>query len=152
MKRLLLFIIVPLFVLPLCAEGKTALLVWTRDGEAVGYDLGERPLLKFAENDILLYAGDVTVSYPLCDYVRMAFGNWNFESVEEIVAPKALFTLEGDHIVVTGLKPGETVSVYSAGGILQWNGKASDNGLVTIPLEGEGVKVINVSNINFKIW
>ena len=127
------------------------MLVWTRDGETVGYDLGIRPLVKMAEKDIVLLAGKVTVSYPLSDYVRMAFGNWNFDSVEEMEAPKALFTLDGDKLMVTGLKSGEAVGLYSVGGMLLWNGKADADGSLTIPLEGEGVLVIKVSDITFKL-
>ena len=55
---------------PLCAEGVNALLVWTKDGKSVGYELQHAPRATFSENTIDLFADGVTVSYPLEDYLR----------------------------------------------------------------------------------
>lgn len=151
MKKWFLLLIVSMVVQSMCSETKNALLVWTRDGETVGYDLGMRPQVKMTADDILLTAGNVIVNYPLRDYVRMVFGNWNFDSIEEMTVPKALFSIEGDKMVASGLKPGECINVYSVGGILLWNGKASDDGILTIPMDGQGIHVVKVGDINFKI-
>lgn len=150
--RIYLFGILCLFImLPASAEDKNALLVWTHDGGVVGYELSVRPTVKIVDQNVVLAAGDVKVSYPLGNYVRMSFGRWDFASVPELSASKVLFRIEDDHVIVSGLAPGEVISLYSAGGVLLWNGQAGMDGGAVMPLRGEGVRVVKVGTINFKI-
>lgn len=139
-----------LFLLPrVQAEGENALLVWTRDGSVVGYELAVRPQVRLTDTDVVLDAGEVSVSYPLADYVRMSFGQWNFDSVEELPT-KGLFRIVGDKLFVSGLKPSEAISVYTVDGMLLWLGKASSEGSATVPFDGHGVRVFRTESIYFK--
>lgn len=140
-----------MLALQMSAEGKNALLVWTRDGSAVAYALSERPSVRLSGQEVTLIAGDTKIGYPLSDYVRMSFGRWDFTGVNEGLAPKAWFRIEEDRIIVCGLQPGEAVSLYSTGGLLLWNGQAGADGGAVIPLSGDGIYVVKVSNIHFKL-
>lgn len=151
LKKLFIGVMAMLLTLEVCAETNNALIVWTRDGGVVGYELGVRPKVTMTGTDIVLKAGEVVVSYPLSDYVRMAFGRWEFTGMDELEGPKALFRLVDDKLLASGLEPGVAIALYAADGLLVWNGVASEAGTAVIPIAEHAVCVVKVGDINFKV-
>lgn len=136
---------------PLCAEGVNALLVWTKDGKSVGYELQHAPRATFSENTIDLFADGVTVSYPLEDYLRFTFGDYDFTDVKALKQTKAFFRLDGNLLHVSHAEAGENIRVYSADGKLLGQARCDVSGQATLPLNGEGIFIIKSNKVNFKI-
>jgi len=113
------------------------------------FDLEARPIVSFTDSDVKLVCADMTVLYPLDNYLKMTI-----EEVDEATDIKALSTdaFKITDSVITA-RGNENLLLYSIDGKCLLQGKANAEGLATFSISQlpAGTYIVVIGKQSFKI-
>ncbi|MCM1111582.1 MAG: T9SS type A sorting domain-containing protein [Clostridium sp.] len=123
------------------------LTVCFANGSKTSFELADEPQVTFEEANIAIRAKGVTTTYPVSDVKQFVFNETT--AVAEVADNETRFSfLTPDCVIVSGIKPAETVAVASVDGRLVSTTTASGEGIATVQL-GElpaGVYIISTAS------
>lgn len=158
MKKFLLLCLVLSFMGAKAGEPGVTFLF--KDGKKASFLFSTKPELKVGASELTLTATDVAtpLSYTITDVEKFYFES---NLVTAISGAKAaadgshpVFSCSGGAVTVSGLKAGESVSVYNIGGIKVCGAIAGSDGCASVDISGaaSGVYVISTgSGVSFKL-
>lgn len=136
------------------SDGKTIyLIVWTKNGEQVGYALDKRPILTFAENEMTIRGEGFDVTYSLESFVRYTYDDQEPTAIKDIRTDKMIAKFEGESLIFPSLKANSTVSVYTLNGTQIFKKTIHEDGEYAFPISTlrTGVYLVNVNGQTYKI-
>ena len=130
------------------------LVVWLKSGEKVVYELADAPVTTFSGSQLVISTVKATATYE-----RKAVQRYTYEDVVYLgidLQPgerRVQVNHEGDEITFRGLPAGTTASVYSLGGLLLDQQKATDGQPLTISLKNRpnGVYIVKAGTETIKV-
>ena len=129
------------------------LVVWLKSGEKVVYELADAPVTTFNNGYFIIRTNTANASYP-----RHSVQRYTYEDVMTGIdlqpgERRVHINREGDEVVFRGLQDGTTASIYTVGGQLVGQVKATDNAPLTISLQNRptGVYIIKAGTETIKI-
>ena len=129
------------------------LIVWLKSGEKVVYELADAPVTTFNNGYFIIRTNTANASYP-----RHSVQRYTYEDVMTGIdlqpgERRVHINREGDEVVFRGLQDGTTASIYTVGGQLVGQVKATDNAPLTISLQNRptGVYIIKAGTETIKI-
>lgn len=126
------------------------MIIWKKDGEKILYDLNLHPKTRFSSDKLIIDTSFGSEIYPLAEIVKYTYDDvlTNIKFVSNNVKVKCL----DGQIVVTGLKNGEDILVYSLDG--KCLGKViAHSSVLKIPLPGQpsGMYIVKIGDITYKV-
>jgi hypothetical protein len=126
------------------------------NGETVSFLLSEDPRFKFNGQTVTVTTDDVTIDYKAEEIARVYLTKSIPTGIDisELPANKeGNLSIEAGRIVITGLQPSESASVYQLSGVLAATMKANQEGQLVISIDDMPAKVsiIKTKHQSFKI-
>ena len=165
MKRLLIKLV--LFAVPMLAAAQTTdtnsddgntvdrkfLVVETKDHVKTTYMLARKPEVTFEGNDLRIVSWDADVTYNLADILRFTYETKSVTGVTELREDPATIGYEDGQLVISGIKAGAPVGIYSLDGKLVKQLTAERSGSFRISLTSlpQGMYIVKADNITYKI-
>ncbi len=113
------------------------------------FDLEARPIVSFTDTDVKLVCGDMTVLYPLDNYLKM--------TIEEVDVATDMKSLSTEAFKITGsvitAQGHENLSLYGIDGKCLLQGKANAEGVATLSISQlpAGTYIVVIGKQSFKI-
>ena len=135
--------------------GGRTLVVLTKDNVKTEFLLADKPMVKFEGKSLRITSAKADVTYMLADIIRFTYINNNptgITTLSEDEDPTEFSYADGS-IVLSNLKKGALVAVYSLDGKLVQQLKANHQGTYRISLSSlpTGVYVVKADTITYKI-
>ncbi len=129
------------------------LIVWTKNGERIGYVLDKEPVISFTENEMKIKGNDFDVIYTLDNFARYTYDIHDPATIRDILTEKFIAKFEGESIVFPSLKAHSTVSVYTLNGVQIFKKTVQKDGEYAFPLSvlSSGVYLVNINGQTYKI-
>lgn len=129
------------------------LVVETKDHVKTTYMLARKPQVIFENNTLRILSWDADVTYNLSDVLRFTYETKSVTGVSELRDEQAAVNYEDGQLVISGIKAGASVGVYSIDGKLVQKLTAHRSGtyrLSLVPLP-QGVYIVKADNVSYKI-
>ena len=133
-----------------------ALVVLTKDNAKHRFELGaDRPEVTFDGTDLKVTCAraSLTTSFKVSDVIRFTYEKVEATSVTDARDERPDIRYDGGAIVISDLKAGAGVAVYTADGRLVQQLKATKSGNYSLPLTQlpAGVYLVKADNVTYKI-
>lgn len=159
MRRHLLFLAL-LLVLPtaVLAQGSSGadrnfLVVETKDHVLTTYMLADKPEVSFKETDMHVVSAKGDVTYKLSDVLRFTYKKLDPSGISEQRSDQASIDYDGGVLIVSGIKAGCSVGVYTMDGkpVQQLNATRTGTYRISLSSLPQGVYLVKADNITYKI-
>ena len=145
-----------LVVLATVAWAQNAVAVWQQDGKVAKFGFAEKPVVTYADNNLVITTTQTTVEYPIYLLRKISFDvDWTVDAVEEVKAEplKPSLHLAPGEIAIQGAEPGSVVQVYSVKGQLVMSARVGADGSVTLSTTGlpASIYIVKTTKSTFKI-
>ena len=156
-RQLLLLSLLSLSLFQLKAEELVnALVVLTKDGTEHQFIISDdKPQISFVGSDLVVTCeqSSASASFPLADVVRFTYPQTSPSGVRELKDREPLISQDGGILILSNVKGGEEVRVYSADGQLFRQLKADHAGTYRISLSTlpAGVYIVKTRALTYKI-
>lgn len=129
------------------------LVVETKDHVKTTYMLSRKPEVTFVGNTLRIVSWDVDVTYNLLDVLRFTYETKSVTGVTELREDPATIGYEDGQLVISGIKAGAPVGIYSLDGKLVKQLTAERSGSFRISLTSlpQGMYIVKADNITYKI-
>lgn len=147
--------LITVFTLTSCMLSANAdvLNVWKVSGEKVVYDFSKQPEITYVDGKICVSTPNGVDEYDPEEVQALNFNDKALiDGISKVKADGVNLTITASEYLVSGIKAGETVSVYDATGRCILQAKADASGNVVIPIQkiSSGVNVIKAGSSTFK--
>ena len=155
MKRMshsILALLLTLLPAAALADGVTCLVVDLADGSQTVVPLADSPVVTCQGGALkVVAAGKEKMSAPLGDVVQYAFSAGLPTSMKGLGGERA--RLEQGHVYMAGVRAGETVAAYQAGGQMVMQVRVGEDGLADVDLSAlpKGIYVVKSSKTSIKV-
>lgn len=124
-----------LVVLATVAWAQNAVAVWQQDGKVAKFGFAEKPVVTYADNNLVIATTQTTVEYPIYLLRKISFDvDWTVDAVEEVKAD-VQFSFRGGALTVRDGEPGSQVILYNIKGVQVGQYRLDGDGNATIPTE-----------------
>ena len=124
-----------LVVLATVAWAQNAVAVWQQDGKVAKFGFAEKPVVTYADNNLVITTTQTTVEYPIYLLRKISFDvDWTVDAVEEVKAD-VQFSVRGGSLTVRGGEAGSQVYIYNLKGVKVGQYRLDSDGNATIPTE-----------------
>jgi len=155
MNKKFLLLIMAFFSLSVVAETvPTELVVSSKDGTKVSYNLGESPKISFAGDNLVITANDIEVSYELKQMALVTYENTDATNIVNVNGEKMeSFNLNGESLLFPAKDTDVAVKIYTVDGQLTISRNVSKGETLSIPLNdlSRGIYLVYVNGITYKI-
>jgi DNA-binding beta-propeller fold protein YncE len=129
------------------------LVVETKDHVQTTYMLADKTQVLFAGDNLRVVSRKVDVIYKLSDILRFTYETRSVTGVNERRSEPAQLEYKDDQLVISGIKAGASVGVYSLDGKLVKQLTAHRTGTYRLSLASlpQGVYIVKADNITYKI-
>ena len=129
------------------------LVVETKDHVQTTYMLSERPEVTFVGNSLRITSAYANVTYNLLDVQRFTFETRSVTGVSELRDEQAAIDYDDGQLIVSGIKQGASVGIYSMDGKMVKQLQASHSGTFRISLSSlpQGMYIVKADNVTYKI-
>ena len=125
----------------------TRLTISKLDGSEVHFALADKPVITFADGNLVISNGEELISYPKTEVADFHFTTGTMSAISQVEADDVMIQfVDNNHIVISG--PGITsATAYNLQGMAVAQAKASD-GAVTLDLSDKtaGVYLVSIPN------
>lgn len=133
----------------------SALKIHCKSGDAVTILLGERPLVTFANNDLMLTTQTHVVCYPADEVLKFTYLDEDevITGIGQAHQSGSVFSFVDENLQVKHLVPESAVSVYTVDGKLLVTAQTDAQGSATLALPevAGGVYVVKTPSVTFKL-
>lgn len=154
MKKLL-FLLLLLLALPIgmLADNQNTLIVKTKDGAQTTFVLQDKPRVTFEGTDLKVVSEKETVAFALADVLRFEYVKKDALGIDEDVADPTGVSYQGGVLVISQLRQGASVAVYTLDGKLLRQLTASHSGTYRLNLSElpTGLYLVKADNVTYKI-
>ena len=129
------------------------LVVETKDHVKTTYMLARKPEVTFVGNSLHIVSSDADVTYDLLDVLRFTYETQSVTGVSELHEDPATIDYEDGQLIISGIKAGAPVGIYSLDGKLVKQLTAQRSGSFRISLASlpQGMYIVKADNITYKI-
>ena len=154
MRRLQLLLLM-LLALPIgmLADSQNTLVVTLKNGAETAFFLKDQPNVTFEGTNLKVVSQKETVTFTLSDVLRFTYVKKDPSGIDETVTDPTEVSYEGGVLVISQLKQGATVDVYSPDGKQVRQLKANRSGTYRLNLSElpTGLYLVKADNITYKI-
>ena len=115
--------------------------------------LAEKPEVRFEGTNLRVVSAKADVTYQLTDILRFTYEKRSVTGVSELQTTPATVDYEDGELVISGIKAGAAVGVYSLDGKLVRQLTAQHAGTYRLSLSAlpRGVYVVKADNVTYKV-
>lgn len=154
MKKLLLLLL-PLMAFPIgmLADSQNTLVVKLKNGAETTFFLKDKPNVTFEGTDLKVVSNKETVTFALSDVLRFTYVKKDASGIDETVVDPTEVSYDGGVLVISQLKQGASVDIYSLDGKLLRQLTAHHSGTYRLNLSElpKGVYLVKADNVTYKI-
>ena len=154
MKRLQLLLLM-LLALPIgmLADSQNTLVVKLKNGAETTFFLKDKPNVTFEGTDLKVVSNKETVTFALSDVLRFTYVKKDASGIDETVVDPTEVSYDGGVLVISQLKQGASVDIYSLDGKLLRQLTAHHSGTYRLNLSElpKGVYLVKADNVTYKI-
>lgn len=154
MNRLFLLIVFSAVTLVLRAgDLLSTLIVQTKSGTEMAFFLKDKPRVTFEGTYLKVISSVGDVTFALSDVLRFTYSKKDPAGINEKVDEKTGVIVQDDVLVISQLKTGSIVNVYSLDGKLVRQLKAQRTGTYRLSLSElpQGLYLVKADNVTYKI-
>ena len=135
------------------ADSQNTLVVTLKNGAETAFFLKDQPNVTFEGTNLKVVSKKETVSFTLSDVLRFTYVKKDPSGIDETVTDPTEVSYKGGVLVISQLKQGATVDVYSPDGKQVRQLKANHSGTYRLSLSELpiGLYLVKADNITYKI-
>lgn len=136
----------------LMAGAQNAISIHQKDGKVANFAFSEKPIVTYADNQLVITTTKTSVQYPLYLLQKIDFALSEATAVEQ-VKPDAKFRFTDGTLYISGGTPGSQVYIYNMSGMTEGQYRIDDAGNAVISLQSlsKGHYIVKTSRFTFKI-
>lgn len=136
----------------LMAGAQNAISIHQKDGKVANFAFSEKPIVTYADNQLVITTTKTSVQYPLYLLQKIDFALSEATAVEQ-VKPDAKFRFTDGTLYISGGTPGSQVYIYNMSGMTEGQYRIDDAGNAVIALQrlSKGHYIVKTSRFTFKI-
>lgn len=136
----------------LMAGAQNAISIHQKDGKVANFAFSEKPIVTYADNQLVITTTKTSVQYPLYLLQKIDFALSEATAVEQ-VKPDAKFRFTDGTLYISGVDPGSQVYIYNMRGMTEGQYRIDDAGNAVIALQrlSKGHYIVKTSRFTFKI-
>lgn len=136
----------------LMAGAQNAISIHQKDGKVANFAFSEKPIVTYADNQLVITTTKTSVQYPLYLLQKIDFALSEATAVEQ-VKPDAKFRFTDGTLYISGGDPGSQVYIYNMRGMTEGQYRIDDAGNAVIALQrlSKGHYIVKTSRFTFKI-
>lgn len=136
----------------LMAGAQNAISIHQKDGKVANFAFSEKPIVTYADNQLVITTTKTSVQYPLYLLQKIDFALSEATAVEQ-VKPDAKFRFTDGTLYISGGDPGSQVYIYNMRGMTEGQYRIDDAGNAVISLQSlsKGHYIVKTSRFTFKI-
>ena len=154
MKKLQLLLLM-LLALPIgmLADSQNTLVVKLKNGAETTFFLKDKPNVTFEGTDLKVVSNKETVTFALSDVLRFTYVKKDPSGIDETVVDPTEVSYEDGVLIISQLKQGASVDIYSLDSKLVRQLKAYRSGTYRLNLSElpTGLYLVKADNITYKI-
>ncbi len=152
-QRLLLLMFLTISCVGMHAESVETLIVKLKNGSETAFFLKDKPQVKFEGTDLVVTSDVGKTSFLLAEVLRFTYVKKDPSGIDEAVIDPTGVEFKDDILVISQLKAGATVDVYTLDGKLIRQLKASHAGTYRLNLSElpSGLYLVKADNVTCKI-
>ena len=134
-------------------EDRKFLVVETKDHVKTAYMLADKTQVRFAGTNLRVVSTKADVTYQLSDILRFTYETRSTTGISELRTTQAEVDYMDGQLVISGIKAGGSVNVYSLEGKLVKQLTAQRSGTYRLSLASlsKGVYIVKADNVTYKI-
>ncbi len=135
------------------ADNQNTLIVKTKDGAQTTFVLQDKPRVTFEGTDLKVVSDKETVAFALADVLRFEYVKKDALGIDEDVVDPTGVSYQGGVLVISQLRQGASVAVYTLDGKLLRQLTASHSGTYRLNLSAlpTGLYLVKADNVTYKI-
>ena len=135
----------------LMAGAQNAISIHQKDGKVANFAFSEKPIVTYADNQLVITTTKTSVQYPLYLLQKIDFELTDATAVEQ-VKPDAKFRFTDGTLYITGGAPGSQVVIYDMRGMTEGQYRIDDAGNAVISLQSlsKGLYIVKTNHFTFK--
>lgn len=135
----------------LMAGAQNAISIHQKDGKVASFAFSEKPIVTYADNQLVITTTKTSVQYPLYLLQKIDFELTDATAIEQ-VKPDAKFRFTDGTLYITGGDPGSLVYIYSMRGTTEGHYRIDDAGNAVISLQSlsKGLYIVKTNHFTFK--
>lgn len=155
-KNLTILLLASFLAMPVgirAADKKNALVVLTKDKAQHQFLLTDKPNVTFEGKNLKVKVAKNTATFALTDVIRFTYKKVDPTGIDESVAEPAELSFDDGILVISNIKAGTVVSVYTLDGKPVQQMKPARTGTYRLNLSQlpSGVYVVKAGTITYKI-
>lgn len=135
----------------LMAGAQNAISIHQKDGKVANFAFSEKPVVTYADNQLVITTTKTSVQYPLYLLQKIDFELTDATAIEQ-VKPDAKFRFTDGTLYITGGDPGSQVVIYDLRGMTEGQYRIDDAGNAVISLQSlsKGLYIVKTNHFTFK--
>lgn len=135
----------------LMAGAQNAISIHQKDGKVANFAFSEKPVVTYADNQLVITTTKTSVQYPLYLLQKIDFELTDATAIEQ-VKPDAKFRFTDGILYITGGAPGSQVVIYDMRGMTEGQYRIDDAGNAVISLQSlsKGLYIVKTNHFTFK--
>lgn len=135
----------------LMAGAQNAISIHQKDGKVANFAFSEKPVVTYADNQLVITTTKTSVQYPLYLLQKIDFELTDATAIEQ-VKPDAKFRFTDGTLYITGGDPGSQVVIYNMQGMTAGQYRTDDAGNAVISLQSlsKGLYIVKTNHFTFK--
>lgn len=135
----------------LMAGAQNAISIHQKDGKVANFAFSEKPVVTYADNQLVITTTKTSVQYPLYLLQKIDFELTDATAIEQ-VKPDAKFRFTDGTLYITGGDPGSQVVIYNMQGMTAGQYRIDDAGNAVISLQSlsKGLYIVKTNHFTFK--
>lgn len=135
----------------LMAGAQNAISIHQKDGKVANFAFSEKPIVTYADNQLVITTTKTSVQYPLYLLQKIDFALSEATAVEQ-VKPDAKFRFTDGTLYISGGTPGSQVYIYNMSGMTEGQYRIDDAGNAVISLQSlsKGLYIVKTCRFTFK--
>lgn len=134
------------------AGAQNAITIHQRDGQVASFAFSEKPVVTYADNQLVITTTKTSVQYPLYMLQKIGFQLTDATAIEQVKS-EAKFRFTDGTLYICGGTPGSQVYIYNMSGMTEGQYRIDDAGNAVIALQrlSKGHYIVKTSRFTFKI-
>lgn len=151
MKKIRILLLLSLLLVGTMAEAAKVLRLTDGDGKQTLLSLAGKPVLTIGADELTVTDGTTTLSYGRDSHLTFEFID-ETTAVERVETSAVRFNVNGQQLSASGLKPGESLNVYTTDGKRVASARANSQGQASVSLSQRGqILVVKAAQRSFKL-